>query len=253
MKWFKFGTDLAIQQDILFDFIKDLNVIKCPSEVNKLRQNLWVWLSYRIAPSNLVIRQYCIIDILSKDQNYRNKIIWLLKKLAPYDEKNKRFWNKDACIWLEGYSYWLYVKHFLCLYVEKFKDEEISKYIARVDRGFVYSAYRRNNYLAPAPFGDLRDIPLEESLQNEKELFDVNLFPVFKFYDTIYVDRYYLGFNSHVPHETYTSLIDHGYPIGFKYYTGFQNKYNNIIEEFLDMVRPKKIWSAVKLVFERKP
>lgn len=253
MKWFKFGTKLAIQQDILFDFIKDLKVIHDPKKAKELQQNVWVALSCRLAPSNLVIRQYCLIDLLAKKPVYRNKIMWLLKKLAPYDTNDKYFWTEDACIWLEGYSYWFYVKHFLCLYVEKFKDEEISKYIARIDRGFALSSYKRNNHLAPAPFGALRDVPLEESLQNKTPLNDIILLPLCKLCENVYsVDKHYLGFNSHVPHKAYICLTEEGHPDNFEYYTGFDNKYANVFEEIFDMLRWGKIWSAIKLTFEKK-
>jgi len=58
---------------------------------------------------------------------------------------------------------------------------DMAGFIAAVDKGFQATAYLRNGIMYPAPFGDLRNVPLRDELQHDKTLMGVaGVWPVRK-------------------------------------------------------------------------
>lgn len=244
---FKMGYPLAEQQDRIFKAYES-GKITCSRAfeiARELRRNLWVPAASRLAPCNLAIRQYCLIDILEGHHSHWSHINRLLRLLAP-----------EASVWLEGYSYWIYTKPFLILYAKQVRDRSINlgleAVIVNIDLNFQKTAYLRNGILFPAPFGDLRDIPLEDHLQNPAAIQEVSAaYPVYKSSHLYTIMGHTLGFNLHTKSETCSYIIRGKKPVNFKWYTGYDQKYRGFLSEFKDMIRFKRFVSAVKLVFKK--
>jgi len=217
---FENGSSLADTQDDLFIKYQEGNDIN----TNYLEHNVWVSFAKVLAPSNLVVRQYVLVDLFNNNINNEKNIIKQIDKIGSH--------NND-CIWTEGYSYWLYTKPFLLEYDSKY----ISDFIICVDEGFVSTAYVNNDILYPAPFGDLRFQPLEDKFQNKTAVYHITIGPVSK-NGTIYsIDKFSLGFNTHSPVKSKIDIIN-GSPYennnSFKWYEGYDKKYENKWEAIID-------------------
>ncbi len=230
---FEYGSSLANFQDELFEKYNSGEEIT-EQEVKRLESNQWVTLSYFLAPSNLVVRHYALADLARGEKKNEEKINKLLEKMAP------------ASVWLEGYSYWLYAKPFLQKYADQFEAQDIQDRICAMDTIFTRTAYLRDGKLYPAPFGDLRDVPLEESLQTGTTTSEVSTLVITKENDTYYIKPAPLGFNMHTPEKEMEIKIVDGVPENFEFYEGYDKKYKNAFEEFIDMLDTKRILSIFK-------
>ncbi len=254
---FEYGSSLANFQDQKFkDFKANKPLTK--EEETRFKSNLWVKTAEKLAPSNLVIRHYCLIDLFNKYPSHKRKI------------KNQLYLLGED-LYLEGYSYWLYTKPFLDEYSKEFG--EFGLFIRDQDKKFQESAYLgTDGNLYPAPFGDLRHEPLDIFLQAAEPVSDnTEIYPllikIFKPDTTEYlVQKCLLGFNTHVPDKVQTVQVLNGtvyvkQPSGtlvpFKWYEGYDKKYGSKEAEFNDTFSPerinslnvKEIWKEYERIF----
>jgi len=160
-------------------------------------------------------------------------------------------------LWAEGYSYWLYTKPFIEYYAFKANYDHSNTtlvppfeyFISTIDHGFADTAYYRKGILYPAPFGDLRDIPLEKHLQNKVPFTNVDIDPLFKYNQKYTIYGNPMGFNTHIPKDSYRIDAASGIPVDpdksvpFKFYEGYSLKYKNKWQELLDTFSFKRIKS----------
>lgn len=242
---FQNSSSLADFQDNLF--LKYKNGIKITEkEKNILNGNMWVKLAETFSPCNLVTRHFCLIDLINQTPENDWRILNQMKILTKFDSNP---------LWSEGYSYWLYTRKMLIEYASKliFADIEIIKLIDEIDTNFVLSAYERNGLLYPAPFGDLRNIPLSEQLQGKmSKISFVNKFLTKTQNDTYIVSPVCMGFNTHPPFYREKYVIRKGTPYKdsdlnkeFKWYGGYDKKYKNKTEEILDYIKPRRLFSIL--------
>lgn len=247
---FDSGSKLADFQEACYNKLLNKQTLSS-KEIDQLKGNQWVNLAKTLAPSNLVIRHFCLLDIIENSTKHLREIIEQIKKLT-YDEN-----KEEKLLWAEGYSYWLYTKKFLKLY-NKFPILHI---IDMIDLGFQKTSYIRGNILYPAPFGDLRDIPLEEHLQSYINYNGViNYYrmkvvtPVLRIIDKDGTVQYFIkgipvSLNAHIQKKDTLIEIKDGIPVNFKFYhdegnrSAYQVKYPNKIKEFTDVLDPKRILS----------
>jgi len=241
---FEFGSSLANFQDAKFEQYKNGKNFS-EEDRTRLEKNLWVKAATRAAPGNLPVRHYCLIDLdKGKARNKRN-IRRQLDKLG--DE-----------IWREGYSYWIYVKPMLVEYSKKFGEFDF--FIKYMNKKFEETAYMgADGKLYPAPFGDIRHVPLEMESQSAKPVsIPTEIYPliirILKWdepelelhIDTTeyFIQKCPVGFNTHVPDTVQTIRVlpdgsvyvytNEGEYIPFKWYEGYDKKYKNKEEEFKD-------------------
>lgn len=242
---FRYGTKLAIQQDSLITKYRKGELLS-NQEIKKMEKNLWVWTSLELAPNNLVLRQFCLIDIFKKTPKYKTVIEKILSCLS-YNGK----------IWAEGYSYWIYTRDILDEWIKEFRMDtdinNIAKIVVTVDENFVKTAYQRGTYWYPAPFGDLRNNPLIPDLQSRCNLinrpeiqtvyFDSGYIKYELKADTLkyYINCKPIGLNLHIPKTPDTVKILNGMPLNFDFYTGYDNKYTSSLEETQDLFDEKRI------------
>jgi hypothetical protein len=204
---------------------------------------MWVKTADFLSPCNLVVRHYCLIDLLRNCSKRSILINSQLKILAPYE------------IYLEGYSYWLYTKIFLAEYIKKFSDDLISYYIKRIDNNFLKTSYTADDIRYPAPFGDLRHIPLEDFLQKDTSNIseEITLGTITKIKSKYIINPSIVGLNLHVPSNKKEYLIIDGKVIDkatnkeFKWYTGYKDKYPTKLSELIDLLRLKRLLSITSL------
>jgi hypothetical protein len=212
---FETGSSLSDFQQALYNKVL-INEKLTDEETKRLKGNCWVKLARWLAPSNLVIRHLCLLDLVQNQPTNYNRIVDQIKKLTYWTPK-----VKELC-WAESYSYWLYTKPFLITYKTTFNSGTF--FIEVIDSGFQKTAYFRDGVLYPALFGDLRDVPLEDFLQDPKEcLENVSVFPVTKTLDgkgqTLYtIKGVPIGLNAHIPKVDSQIIIKDGYPIPFIWY-----------------------------------
>ena len=237
---FETGSSLADFQDALYQRLFTGGTVSS-TELTRLASNLWVRTAAVTAPGNLVVRHYCLIDIITKQTNYFSAIENQIRRLT--------YWKSGASnlflLWAEGYSYWRYTKPFLQMYTERLGKIFI---IDRVDLGFQKTAYLRGtatNYtLYPAPYGDLRDEPLEPALQDRAKIeHDVTITPVKRFSLRYDITGLPIGLNAHIPMVDSTVRIVKDIPTPFTWYTGYNNKYPNKAAEAMDVFNIKRISS----------
>ena len=221
-------TELAIYQtDVYNNFSASVPISKIT--LDSLENNIWVATAYSLAPSNLVIRQYALIDLIKHKPQHKSQIKHLLNTLSGSQPSNR--------IWLEGYSYWVYTCNILDKWLITFNNPEINLIVRDIDMGFVCTAYLNpvSSLWLPAPFGDLREnfslaphLQEEAKQKNEKEssceILNVNL-SVSPDSIVYTIAPAPVGLNDHTPKTSSIIKIKDGYPIGFKWYTGMKNKY----------------------------
>jgi len=248
---FETGDSLAGFQQELFEnkVLKGKPFEK--SEIRRLKDNLWVKLASRLVPGNLVIRHYVLIDYSNNYYKYTDKILSLIKKLCWYTNSRKHL------LWAEGYSYWLYTKPFLQYYAIKANCvhsnitliSPFEYFISEIDQGFADTAYYRKDILYPAPFGDLRDTPLEQHLQSQTPDINAEIVPLYKYNQKYTIHGSPIGFNTHIPKDSYRIDAASGIPIDpdksvpFKFYEGYSLKYKNKWQELLDTFSFKRMKS----------
>jgi len=237
---FQNSTELAKHQaKLLNDYKTGIPVSN--EEIKNLENNVWVTSAAVLAPGNLVIRQWCLIDLLKGKNRHEKEIVNLLICLS---------YNRE--LWAEGYSYWGYTREILDEWLKKFGSTDVAAIEKGVDAGFVRTAYKRNGVWYPAPFGDLRDVPLSPELQTACDsLIDTATVgivslkkernPLIIFYR---IEAQPIGMNFHIPKRNTTIRVFNGIPLNFVFYTGYGNKYKSKEEEaadLLDSVRVKTI------------
>jgi hypothetical protein len=234
--------ELADKQESLLDkYVKNEKISE--NEIISLEKNMWVKTADFLSPCNLVIRHYCLIDLLRKCPKRSIGINNQLKNLAPYE------------IFLEGYSYWLYTKRFLSEYIKKFSDDLISYYIKRIDGNFLKTCYMVDDIRYPAPFGDLRHTPLEDFLQKDTSSIsdEITLGTITKIKSKYIINPSIVGLNLHVPSNKKEYLVIDGKVIDkatnkeFKWYTGYKDKYPTKFHELKDLLRLKRLLSITNL------
>lgn len=231
---FESGTSLAVFQDRLIKQVRKKDLTISRKDLRRLNGNLWVCAAARLGPNNLVIRHRCLQDIFNGKRSNRVKILRLFDTLTPG-------------LWAEGYSYWKYTKEILSAWANLYQTS-FCTLISEVDTNFVRTAYTgKDGKLWPAPFGDLREEPLEDSLQGKEAESKVTCSPVTKIEDIYRVSPYPLGENLHTVVKGYTVRIRDGVPEGFKFYEGYDKKYTNKVSEALDMLSPRRIFSIFRL------
>lgn len=242
---FKNGTALAVQQDQYIQ--KYLAGGKLTAkEICDMEQNMWVATASKIAPCNLVIRQWALIDLFKESAKHKDAILKLMNILT-YRQTG------DYKLWVEGYSYFGYTMDVLKLWVEKFESfcdiTDIKSTIDKINQGFIVTSYPRNGVLYPAPFGDLRDIPLKPDLQIPHEMKTLAISNVVFNYAALDDMVWYsikgqpIGCNTHIPKNNSVVKIQKGTPVDFKFYEGYDKKYKNSWEEYKDTFDPKRILS----------
>jgi hypothetical protein len=230
------GTQLARAQDSLMALYKEGDTIE-PKTIDSLENNLWIKASIKLCPSNLTVRQWCLIDLFKRDPYHAFHIKKMMKLLS-----------QDGNLWLEGYSYWKYTKEFVIEWLNEFEDAEIRNLVHSIDQAFSLSSYERGVLYYPAPFGDLRN----ESLKRCPEYVtngSVGILKIFR--DNIVIYKIYgqpVGLNTHIPIDTTIIKVVGGTPVGFKFYQGYDKKYKNQEEEILDIFHPVRVKSAKKLL-----
>ena len=121
--------------------------------------------------------------------------------------------------------------------------------ISQVDQNFILTSYKRGATWYPALFGDLYDAPLSSKLQinhtiQTKTVANVALVASGNGNRVTYnVVGKPIGLNVHIPVNNYSVTVTNGVPVGYKFYTGFANKYPNVIAETADVLNPKRIAS----------
>jgi hypothetical protein len=247
---FRNGFALAMQQDSLLARYNRGETIT-GREVRDLQNNEWVAIAKHLAPGNLILRQWGLIDLFTKTPSNAERILEMADLLS-YGPARERLWS-------EGYSYWGYTRDVLAPWTETFKDDETAKKVKAimeaVDRGFAVTAYQKDGVWRPAPYGDLRDAPLiKPSLDMRNAMVEpgprssafVKVEPVeggIKY--TVYANP--VGMNTHIPEGVKTVEVKDGAPLGFTYYQGYDKKYSSPIDEMMDMTRPGRIGSIKKL------
>lgn len=233
---FNFGdtTNLAIMQDKLIEEYKNGLRQITAEQMFSLENNPWIAMANKLAPNNLVIRQYCLIDLFRGRPEKINTISKLLKILS-YNSK----------IWAEGYTYWLYTRMALDLWMEAFKDTTIKTYIDGINLGFLRTSYFRAKKWYPALFGDLREGPIED--QTNHVPIPAVIGPVsFQVRNNSYVyviKAIPIGLNTHIPKDDYAVTVEDKTSIDFKFYQGYDKKYKNKAEEWADTLSIKRIKS----------
>jgi hypothetical protein len=232
-------TALAEKQDSLIQVYNNKQIVS-DSTINELKNNKWVKVASIIAPNNLIIRQYCLIDLFDCAPAHTEYIINACNILM--------YKQNEQCLWAEGYSYWLYTRDLLVLFKNEFKDDSLAKIITDIDRGFNATAYNRNAVWYPAPYGDLRDQPLINYEPSQQDYTNYSIISITRKDETIYdINSYPIGLNSHVPVGRSIVTIKNGIPLDFKFYNGFDKKYANKEEELKDTFDPRRISSIKKL------
>jgi hypothetical protein len=235
---FRNGTALAIQQDqYLKIYLAGSSITS--RQISDMEQNLWVATASKLAPGNLVIRQWCLIDLFKGYPTHEIQIYEMMD-LLTYKQ------GGSLKIYAEGYSYFNYTMDILGVWLLKFPNL-ITTLVEKIKQGFLFTSYPRNGVWYPAPFGDLRDVPLSSDLQIEhpvttKTVSNVilNYFDGKIWYN---ISGNPLGLNNHIPKNFSAVTIKNGIPSGFKFYEGYDKKYKNSWEEFKDTFDPKRVTS----------
>lgn len=233
------GTALAKAQDSLMAlYIKGDTIGQ--NTLDSLENNLWIKASARICPSNLVIRQWCLVDLFKKKPDHTAPIRNMVELLSY-----------EAQSWAEGYSYWCYTKDFIIKWLNEFENNEIRHLVRLIDRSFALTCYYKGLIAYPAPYGDLRDETLrvapEHTFEGRVAIIEITRKDTIKY--KIYGEA--IGLNTHIPIDTTKIKIVDGIPAGFKFYQGYDKKYSSKEEELLDIFHPLRVRSAEKLLKEK--
>ena len=117
-----------------------------------------------------------------------------------------------------------------------------------LDAGFIKTAYKRNDKWYPAPFGDLKDLPLTEDLQTVCDsLIDsaaagiIKMKKENKILISYIIQAKPIGMNFHIPKRDTVIKIFDGIPVNFKFYGGYEKKYKNKEEETFDLLDSLRI------------
>lgn len=243
-------TELAKHQDQLFQNYKNLSNNQRKKESKYLQNHTYFKLAKFLAPSNLIIRNYILIDLLNQNHNNYKHVWRLFQKLTG---------NHSDGLWIEGYTYWIYTKLFLYEYIQNNTNNTIQMKIDHTEKAFQETAYydSQSNVWKPAPFGDLRknQIMLNQEKTEENNKKNWSGIPLLKktYFTTIYytVLPYIIGFNTHVPDKQRKLFIREGTPLymenrkPFNFYKGYDKKYKSKIHEIKDTFTWKRFKSLL--------
>jgi hypothetical protein len=212
-----------------------------------LKNHVWVMLASKLAPSNLVIRQWCLIDLFSHSPDHSKKIFKMINLLSYKKD------NNGMRIWAEGGTYFVYTMNILDLWIDRFDSaiilSDMKNLLSKIKKGFGITAYVRNNQSYYAPFGDIRDTPIDPSfglyLQEHNQIKVAIIFKNVLDKNSVQytLKARPIRFNLHVPKEDETLLVMDGIPIGFQFYTGWDKKYKKSSDEIWDMLSFKRLKS----------
>jgi hypothetical protein len=217
-----------------------------PEETAKLTGCMWVKLATVLSPSNLVIRQWSLIDMFSGSPDHASRLRKMLDMLSYKGNKS------GTRIWAEGYYYFWYAMCILQLWVIKFEDKvdltKIKSIIDEVRKGLTMTGYYRNRVMYGAPYGDARDVPLDVVAEVERKdtvkISNVSMTTNGEII-TYQIEGKPVGLNLHIPKEDSTVNIVGGVPMGFKFYEGWDKKYKNQWEEICDLLNWKRLISLI--------
>lgn len=242
---FKNSTALARQQDEYINIYKSGGHIS-DSQINDMEYNAWVATAAKMAPGNLVARQWALVDLFKNSAAHRGAILNIVNTLSYKQVGAYR-------LWAEGYSYFNYTMDVIKPWIEKFQGShdlsDLKNIIQNIEQGFIITSYSRNGVWYPAPYGDLRNEPLAPELQQDHELKTVRVTEVIFNYLASEKRIWYsitgrpIGLNTHIPKNDSTITIVNGVPANFRFYTGYQNKYKNTWEEYMDTYHIKRLKS----------
>jgi hypothetical protein len=226
-------------------------------ELRELRNNQWVATAKYLAPSNLVLRQWGLIDLFSGTPAHAAKILILMGALTydpPGDEE-----AGGGRLWAEGYSYWMYTREVIALWADIFREEEagmrVRAILAAVDSCFAVTAYDRNGVWYPVPFGDLRNDPLLEPARSLRDAMSrpepgscafVTVAPLADGQEYVVAAKP-VGLNTHVPIDTLRVQVRNGMPAEFEFYEGYDKKYPDPAGELEDILHPERVGSVNRL------
>lgn len=255
---FEYGSSLSNFQEEKFRDYKE-NKPLTKEEKIRFEKNLWVKMAEELAKNNLVVRHFCLMDLYEGKSRHKERLQEQLDELG-----------KD--IWKESYSYWLYTKPLLVEYDKKFKN--FGSFIKAMDEKFQKTAYMGiDGKLYPAPYGDLKHVPLENHLQSANPVSsEIKIYPLIiriiqPDITEYFVQKCPIGFNTHVPSKTQTVRVigndtvcvlqDNGDCTLFKWYEGYDKKYKDKEEEFNDIfsderinsLNVKKLWKKYIEIF----
>ncbi len=242
------------------EFVSDEQIQKDKQLSKDMSNNIKIRIGRIIAPSSVVIKHYCLIDILNNSPDNYDKIYKLINQLSPISPNGR--------LWLEGYSYWIECKDVLELYSNVFNNNHryivsipINLFILEVDTCFQKTSYVDNNISYPVMLSSLNKIPLQNHLQDYKmSIPNINIYPIRKMGDTYEIRKTLLGFNTRVSGINYKVKIEKAnnkiiYNLSFskvKEYIRFNNqerKYVSNWEEIKDtFLRLDRLFSALKLL-----
>lgn len=187
-----------------------------------LKGNWIVPIAALLAPSNLTVRHYCLLDLLSDKPEHIKRIMSQCNRLmcATAD---------SFILWSEGYSYWEYTRPILDLFAKRFHPTFMTPFMTAVDINFEKTAYVRDGKLYPVQLGDLWDSPM----------YDIFKPGIVVPRETIHVHSRACGFNLHTDRVDVTYAFDSppepgfnkgipydkatGFP--FVFYEGYEKKY----------------------------
>jgi len=214
---FKWNGNLAEQQDRVFCALAN-GSFPSADDFCSIRGNWIVLIAAVLAPSNLTVRHYCLLDMIENVEDRFNKI------------RHQCYLLTRGGLWLEGYSYWQYTKPFLKKY------GMFDNFIMNQDQMFSETSWCKNGKFYPAPFGDVWDSPLEcQDFYPFKAAAPVEIprLPVSHYH----IKSKAVRFNLHT--ETVNAFRD---PTSFKYYTGYKNKYPTKWLEIRALIMRLLIW-----------
>jgi hypothetical protein len=230
---FLWNGALADLQDRVFIALSS-GLAPAESDITKIKSNWLIGIASYLSPCNLTVRHYCLLDLLSGKSTHQEKI-----------ESQCDLLSGEPCnrLWIESYCYWGYTKPFLHAYCHKFNPPWLPILLNIIDNNFRKTSYERNNGISyPAPFGDIYDIPLEDSLQQPKESGEQGwIGPVRKSLPAIRIRTKVLRFNLHTNNLDTCYDVTSGIPIDlqtnkpFQFYAGYKAKYPTL-------------WSQIKVL-----
>jgi len=233
---FRNSRELAHHQDSLITVYKNGGSLSI-SDLKSMQNNIWVATASVAAPSNLVVRQWCLIDLFTGKPSHRKRLRRIIDCLS-YGKKNDR-------IWAEGFSYWRYTRMILDEWSANFNDNHIISLIEQIDDGFIKTVYLSGSVWYPAPFGDLRDEHLNEDLIGKcwstKSATRSGSAAIIELICTDSSTTYNIagrpiGLNVHIPKNSYEIAIIDGFPDGFMFYEGYNTKYSTKEDEIKDIM-----------------
>jgi len=247
---FLWDGPLASLQDNIFNQLMTGQEIS-EKDYKKLKRSIPVKIAEILAPCNLVVRNYCLLDLISGQNKHQTKIFNLCLKMCG--TSNMSWADK---LWQEGHSYWGYTRYILKVYGQHFNEAWVTDCINTINNNFRRTSYERDGISYPAPFGDIWNIPLENELQQPKD--KSNCGPIRIELPIIKVNTNPLGLNLHTTYVNTVYDTTSGIPVNmqtdkpFKFYQGYKEKYPHVWNEIWAMLSIRRLLSVLHLLFNFK-